>query len=601
MENSLSFGTLIGNAPAPASGPDLRIAILGDFSGRANRGELDDSDELAKRKPIKVEFDTIDEVLEDVGPQLEIPIAGGATSVELEFSELESFDADEVFDQVDLLEEVQGISRRIKRSVEKAVAWIGGWSDAEDDAEPPAGRSRGVAVPAAESLEELASLEGQPTVSEDAGSSSDALEALCGPILSGPAGEEEPSEESLLAAAAECTNAAARAVLHHPDFQALEGIWRELEWLLRRVDKGGKVKVLLFDITAEEFAADLASGDELAETGLYQLLVEKVAEGKKPQPLSIVVGRYEFDYSDAHASLLGRIGKICERLNAPFLTGISSRLLADNFKLKDEDLLACWDEMRELPSSRYVGVASPGFLLRLPYGANGRSTENVEFEEFDQQNATRSLLWGNPGTFCAALIAGGYLKEAKWEFDPNAHRVLDKMPLFVTRDEDDEPTAVATEAQFAIKKANAAGRLGIITLQLIKKRDSIQIAEMRSLSSAESGLGGAWAGASASGAAQLDADAVEAVGIDGEETTDDSTESDGLDPELASLLEGGDDSEDDSELDPELAALLGGDDDSEDDSELDPELAALLGDSDDSSDSDDDDDLDPELRALLGE
>ena len=600
MENSLSFGTLIGNAPPPPSGKELRIAILGDFSGRANRGELDDGDELAERKPIKIEFDTIDDVLEDMEPQLVIPLAGGASTVELEFSELDAFDADELFEQVDLLEEVQGISRRIERSVEKAAGWINGWSEADGDVGPPSGRSRGVAVPAAETLEELGSLTGEASADDDGGASSDALEALCGPILCGPAGEDDPSKEELLAAAAECTNAAARAVLHHPDFQALEGIWRELEWLLRRVDKGGRVKVLLFDVTAEEFAADLASGDELAETGLYRLLVEKVAEGKKAQPISVVVGRYEFDYSDTHASLLGRMGKISERLNAPFLTGISPRLLADKFKLKDEDLLATWDEMRELPSSRYVGVASPGFLLRLPYGENGRSTENVEFEEFDPENASGSLLWGNGGTFCAALIAGAFLKEGKWEFDPNGHRVLDKMPLFVSRDEDDEPTAVSTEVEFVLKKASAAGRLGVIPLQPVKKSDSVQVAELRSLSSADGGLGGAWGGASAATApAAEDSASAPAPSADADNAGE--TESDALDPELAALLGGDDDSSDDGGLDPELAALLG-DDDSSDDGGLDPELAALLGDDDGSSDSgDDDDDLDPELKALLGD
>lgn len=593
MDTSLSFGTLIGNPPpARAAGPDFRIVILGDFTGRANRGQFDDSDSLVDRKPVKIEFDTIDEVIEELAPRVRLPVGGSQSVLELEFSELDAFDADELFDRIDLLDEAQGVGRRIERSIEKAVEWIRNWSPGSDDGAENVEPSRAVVIPAVESLSELTSLAGRPTASDDdAQDAGDVLETLCSAIMRGPAGDDEPSKQKLLAAAAECTNTVARAVLHHPDFQALEGIWRELEWLLRRVDKGGRVKVVLFDISAEEFAADLAAADDLTQTGLYRLLVERVAEGKKPQPISVIVGRYQFDYCRAHAELLGRMGKISARLNAPFLTGISPRLLADNFKLKDEELLDSWNGVRALPSSAYVGVALPGFLLRLPYGSGGTSTEKFEFEEFDSDNVPGCLLWGNPGTFCAALIAGGYLKEGKWEFDLNAHRVLDKLPLYVCRDNDDEPTAMATEVQFALSVSKTVGSLGLIPLQSVKDRDSIQVSEIRSLSTVESRLCGAWAAGPPS-----EATAASPEVMAGETSA----------AAVASASEPPTTTADPGEMDPELAALLGETpaEASSSDSEMDPELAALLGDSGgDSSDStnDDDDDLDPELRALLGD
>lgn len=615
MENSLSFGTLIGAPPARGpAGQTFRIILLGDFTGRANRGELDGADEIARRKPVRVEFDSLGEALEELSPRLRIPIAGGRSVVELEFSELDDFDADHLFGACSLLEEAQGIRRRIERSVEKAVAWIKGWPEPDDEDARGHDSSRAVDIPRVESIDELASLSAAATVSENAEKLSDSelLELICAPILRGPAREKQPSRDKLLAAAAECSHAAARQILHQPDFQALEGAWRELDWLLRRVDKGGQVQVLLVDLSAEEFAADLARGDDLTETGLYRLLVGKLLEGTKPQPPQLVVGRFVFDYCASHAALLGRMGKICERLNAPFLAGAAARLLDEGFKLKEDERLSAWNEMRGLPSAAFVGLALPGFLLRLPYGANGRSTEKFELEEIDSQNVRGSLLWGNAGAFCSALLASGYLKEAKWDFDPNAHRVLDKQPLYVGRDEDGDPLAIATEVQASLSSAATAGKLGLIPLVAVKDRDSIQVSQVRSLCAADPRLCGAWAAASSSSASLSASSPAAAPTARAAETPPASTvssDSGGLDPELAALL--GESTpaapaSSETGLDPELAALLGESPapqpaPANSDSGLDPELAALLGEVSPPAAKTDNDDLDPELRALLGE
>ena len=68
-----------------------------------------------------------------------------------------------------------------------------------------------------------------------------------------------------------------RRVLHHPDFQAAEAIWRGVEFLVRRIETGARMEIVLYDVSAEEFAADLAATDALEETGLYGMLVEQPA------------------------------------------------------------------------------------------------------------------------------------------------------------------------------------------------------------------------------------------------------------------------------------------------------------------------------------
>ncbi|QDU41260.1 hypothetical protein Mal4_56250 [Maioricimonas rarisocia] len=651
MEYELSFGNF-GGADSGGSTPGsaFRLAILGDFSGRANRGELAIGDDLASRKPVRVDFDSLDDVFESFSPKLRVPIAGGRSVVELAFESRDDFDIDEFYDRVDMIDDVAGIGRRIDRSVEKAVKLFNKWS-VPDETPRSKDRSRATRIPVVDARSDLASLQGTPSVPADAEAldTGPLLESLCARFMKEPAAADPPSKDDLQAAAAEALNAATRELIHHPDFQALEGIWGELEWLLRRVDKGMKVKVFLFDVSAEEIAADLAATDDLQETGLYRLLVSNTAEGVDGEPWSMLIGRYEFDYHPVHFELLGRVGKIGERLNAPFLSAINARLLDEDFKNKDEELAAAWNQLRSLRAASYLALATPGFLVRMPYGENGKSTEHFNFEEFHLDGFPGCCLWGSPAVFTAALVVGSFLKEGKWEFDPNAGHVLDKMPLYVYRDAEGEPDTVCSEKRFALAAGEMAASLGIIPLQAVKGRDSIQIPQMRSLRAGDPRLCGAWAKApagdgpvtkapaaaspsepAATGAAPAQpAASAPAAAPSSPEPAPAAPAApaadDGMDPELAALLGGGSSasegtktepkSDDDDGMDPELAALLGGGssddskaDASSDDADegMDPELAALLGGSntssspDDADDDDDDDDgMDPELAALL--
>jgi predicted component of type VI protein secretion system len=52
----------------------FRIAVLGDFSARANSGKLDTGATLAGRKPLKVDCDNLDATLKRFGVKLRLPI-----------------------------------------------------------------------------------------------------------------------------------------------------------------------------------------------------------------------------------------------------------------------------------------------------------------------------------------------------------------------------------------------------------------------------------------------------------------------------------------------------------------------------------------------
>ena len=132
---------------------------------------------------------------------------------------------------------------------------------------------------------------------------------------------KDPRQDALVAAVTASLAATMRDVLHHPDFQALEALWRAVDLLVRRLELDEKLQVVLYDVTAEELAADLARADALEDTGLYQMLVEAPAQDAHQGPFSVILGQYVFDQTPPHAELLGRVAKIAAAAGAPVRRG----------------------------------------------------------------------------------------------------------------------------------------------------------------------------------------------------------------------------------------------------------------------------------------
>ncbi len=146
------------------------------------------------------------------------------------------------------------------------------------------------------------------------------LRRLVGPYVQ-PA--RDAKQEQLTARVDEALSAAMRRVLHHPDFQAAEALWRGVEFLVRRIETGARLQIVLYDVSAEELAADLAAGDALEETGLYGMLVEQPAMDAHQGALAAIIGLYGFELSPPHADLLGRMAQVAAAGGAPFIAGIA--------------------------------------------------------------------------------------------------------------------------------------------------------------------------------------------------------------------------------------------------------------------------------------
>lgn len=578
------FGTMSAARPADLdqTSGKFRLAILGDFSGRASRGMLETGPGLANRKPIKFDIDNLDSVIGRFSTTLVLPIGEDGAGIEVKLNSLDDLHPDELYENVALFEELQALRRRVaKGDGTGAIAELRGWADDFGHlALTSRKRAKGNAVPADRRLSEFQTLigdmQGQLTNPSPV---SELIGRVVGPYIQAA---PDPAQDSMLAAIDDALSGAMRAILHHPDFQTVEATWRSLELLARRIETGAGLEIVLYDVSAEEWASDLSAHDDLAESGLFQMLAEEPRLDEAQGPLSAVLGLYTLEETPPHAELLARMAKISAWMNAPFLTAISPQFLETPKEDRHPLVSKTWDALRALPEARYVSLAAPRFLLRLPYGPKTEPVDPFDFEEFNLRSGLKGMLWANPVVLSAILMAKTVSKSGK-KMRLGEVMSLDNMPFhYMTDQYDDQIALPCTERLLNTRTSAEVIARGFIPVLSMKGRNEVRQGSFQSLAGSE--LAGSWGPAEGkpSGTESTPAAAAQETG----DNDDDGALElpDGDSSFDADLLAGGDSdsiSEDDPTSDDgDLDALLAGFDDEDgsdnNDDELDPELAALL-------------------------
>ena len=509
MSKRFDFGEVllsVGSEVLPAH-PDedspFHIAVLGDFSGRAGRGRIDD------RRAHLVDRDNFDEVLSRLRPELHLPI-GGSEPLTLVFSELDDFHPDRLFQRSQLFLRLREVRRRLQdpdtfaAAAEELGIPVGPQAAPKPAAEAASAKAvaaqlvqehpGGLLDEMVESSDASSREEGRPVRPRDA--LQDFVRQVTEPHLETPS---HPRQAEVIGAIDRALSAQMRALLHAPAFQALEAAWRALFFLVRRVETGSQLKIYLIDIAKEDLAADLASSPDLSSTGVYKLLVEKTADG---EPWSLIVGNYTFGPQPEDGEWLGRFTRIAHAAGAVFIAAASPQLLgcdslADtphprDWRLSpDADSAAAWSALRGLPEASATGLALPRFLLRLPYGKNTDAIEAFDFEEMPGTPAHEDYLWGNPATACAVLLAQSFSEDG-WQMHPGTHHQIDGLPLHIYKRDGDSELTPCAETLLTEAAAVRILENGLMPLATLKGSDSVQLVRFQSIAAPLRALAGRW-------------------------------------------------------------------------------------------------------------
>jgi type VI secretion system protein ImpC len=577
-----NFGTLDATPPAWAPKRPVRIALLGDFGGGAGSGRLETGDDLARRKPVSVEFDNLEDALGRLDLTLQLPVGASGEPVEVPLSELDAFHPDALFRDVSLFRKLSDLRKRLNtpatfaKAAAEVAALAGGPKKRASRA--ARGRARGATPAPGGKLDDFARLTGRTSVVEGKSGGVEALlRDLVAPFVVPAA---SPDKAALLSTVDAATSDLMKALLHHPDFQNTESLWRGVDFLLRRLETSHALQVHLIDISAEELAADLSADDDLTQSGLYRLLVDGPSQAKEGG-YTYLAGLYQFEPTPPHAELLGRMAKVAAAAGAPFITAIDTADFGSAKKPPHPLIHAAFSELRRLPEASRLALLGPRFLLRHPYGKRSDPISSFSFEEFSMSDGLGGMLWGHPALLAITALAG-----------QNGNAVITDLPFHHYVDADGDSTALpCTERFMGSDITTHLGRYGITVLLAHKGEPQVRLGGLTALDGqplsasasapklARVGItvgtkpGGAPAPTPAKGKAAASDEDGDSLSSDdsGSSDSDSSSGSSDLDDLLASL--GG---SDDSPSDTSSDDSSGNDDSSSGDAEMDPELAALL-------------------------
>src|SRR5690348_15562439 len=334
--------------PSPASGP-FRIALIGDFSARGHRGVLETGRALSARRPVRLDRDSLDDAIATLAPSLTLTLANGTEPITISFGALDEFHPDSLFQRLPVFRALRDGAERAAAGASLGIATArtpatpAGVLDAilGGSPEPPGGAA--VTPPVS-----------QPALSErDGGLSAFVAQAVAGHMVREPG----DAEVAARADANESIAATMRTLLHHPEIQRLEALWRGAALRAARLDTDSALQLYLVDVSPGELAADL-SGRPVDESGIYRLLVDG---GSGPWALVAPL----FPLGD-DPTLLACLGVVARDAGAALVAGAHPCVVGieDIATTPDPDDWTLaetpgWSELRAASIARHVALVFP--------------------------------------------------------------------------------------------------------------------------------------------------------------------------------------------------------------------------------------------------
>jgi len=209
------------------------------------------------------------------------------------------------------------------------------------------------------------------------------------------------------------------AIMHHEDFQKLEGSWRGIHHLVKNSLTGTQLKIRVISVTKNELLKDFERALEFDQSNMFKKLYEEEYGTFGGAPYGALIGDYEFGNHPQDMALLESIAGVAAAAHAPFISAASAGMFGwDTFsemsevrdvsKIFERTEYMKWRSFRESEDSRYVGLTLPHVLGRIPYGAATKPTETFRFEEDVDGKDHKKYLWSNAAYAMATRLTEAF-------------------------------------------------------------------------------------------------------------------------------------------------------------------------------------------------
>ncbi|MDR6934894.1 type VI secretion system contractile sheath large subunit [Luteibacter sp. 3190] len=197
-------------------------------------------------------------------------------------------------------------------------------------------------------------------------------------------------------------------ILHHPEFQQLEGAWRGLHHLVTNTESDTQLKIRVMNVSKSELGRTLKryKGTAWDQSPIFKKIYEEEYGQLGGEPYGCLIGDYYFDHSPQDVELLRGMSQIAAASHAPFIAAAAPGLLGmdgwnelanprDLAKIYTTPDYAAWRSLRDSEDAKYVALTMPRTLARLPYGAKTDPVEDFDFEEDTAGADSSKYTWQN--------------------------------------------------------------------------------------------------------------------------------------------------------------------------------------------------------------
>ena len=210
-------------------------------------------------------------------------------------------------------------------------------------------------------------------------------------------------------------------IMHHEDFQKLEGSWRGLNYLVMQSETGESMKIRVLNASKKDLLKDLEKAAEFDQSTLFKKIYESEFGTFGGSAYGALIGDFKISNHPQDMSLIEKMSQVAAAAHAPFISAAAPELLGfDSFtqlgeprdmtKIFQRTEYVKWRSFRESEDSRYVGLALPHILMRLPYGKENVPVEAFEFEEEVDGADHSKYLWGNAAYALGARLTDAFAK-----------------------------------------------------------------------------------------------------------------------------------------------------------------------------------------------
>jgi type VI secretion system protein ImpC len=210
-------------------------------------------------------------------------------------------------------------------------------------------------------------------------------------------------------------------ILHHDDFQRLEGTWRGLHYLVLNTETDETLKLRVLNISKTELARTLHRyrGSAWDRSPLFERVCVEAFGQFGGEPFGALIGDYYFNQDASDIALLRDISKVAAAGRTPFIAAAAPSLMLMSSwdeldqprniaRIFDASEYAAWRTLRESEDSRYLFLTMPRFLARAPYRPTSESAAGFVINEDTRFGGSAAHVWSNAAYAMAANIARAF-------------------------------------------------------------------------------------------------------------------------------------------------------------------------------------------------